>query len=391
MRNILIVSALLIFTLSLHANSAKGTLSKNHLSPSVQKIISSHNLKVVNYDYVNALVENKEKKVLIVDGRPNKKYLAGHIYTAISLPIAKFEANINKMDNIDKNREIITYCGGYSCNKSSQLAIKLAEKGFNNVKVYSGGMPEWRGKNYVIIETPSVLSTYKKNSALLVDARPYKMYIAGTIPGALSISDTQVDELSGRFPRDKSTQIITFCGGHKCFKSHKIAKIMVNDGYTNVKVYAAGLPEWKKSGCLTTSRKISLPSEKSKNHIVLESGIVAGEDEGTVHGEWFKSQLGKLPTIVQLVDVRPISDFEEGHIDGAISLYAEDMTAKEFFAALPKGKTIVFSCASGGRALESWMKLNDKKLDVSSIFYFDANINCEKNKCEIEANEPLGD
>ena len=50
----------------------------------------------------------------------------------------------------------------------------------------------------------------------------------------------------------------------------------------------------------------------------------------------------------------------------------------------------MFHCAAGSRSLEAWMKLQKEKLDVSEIFYFDANVNCKENNCKIEVNEPLG-
>ncbi|MEA3374344.1 MAG: rhodanese-like domain-containing protein [Campylobacterota bacterium] len=390
MHNRFLVSILLIALLGLYGNAAESTLSLNHPTPSVQKLIDKYQLNVVDYNYVNDLVGKKQSAALIIDARPKKKYLISHIPTAILLPLSEFEKNIGKLDGIDKSREIITYCGGYGCTKSPGLAGRLKAMGFTDTKIYLGGMPEWSGKNYVVAETAAVLSAYKKNSALLMDARPYKMYIAGTIPGALSIPDTQTDSLSGRFPIDKTTAIITFCGGYKCAKSYNLAQMLVEEGYKNVKVYAAGMPGWKKAGCETTSRKIVAPPKKSAKKVVLKSGIVAGVDEGTVDGEWFKSQLDKLPAIIQIVDVRPKSDYDVGYLKGSINIYAEDMTAAEFFALLPKDKTIVFSCASGGRALEAWMKLNDAKLDVSRIFYFDANINYEGSECIVEPNEPLG-
>ncbi|MEA2099077.1 MAG: rhodanese-like domain-containing protein [Campylobacterota bacterium] len=351
--------------------------------------MNKYQLDVIDYNYINNKL-NKKSNVLIIDARPQKKYLISHIPTAILLPYAEFEKNNSKLDSINKNMEIITYCGGYGCTKSPGVAGKLKKMGFSNVKIYLGGMPEWSKKNYSVIETKAVLSAYKKNDALLMDARPYKVYIQGTIPGSLSIPDTKIDTLSGRFPRDKTTPIITFCGGHKCYKSHKLAKFLILEGYKNIKVYAAGMPDWKKAGCATTHRKFVAPAEKSSKKTVSNNGVVIGEDEGTVDGEWFKSQLDKLPKTVQIVDVRPKSDFEAGHIKGAINIYGENITAKEFLEKLPKNKTIVFSCASGGRALEAWMKLNDAKFDISNIFYFDANIDCDHNRCKIEVNEPLG-
>lgn len=221
LRYIALLSVICLCTYATQSNQSEGLIS-----PSVQKMISKHNLDIVDYKYVNSIVSKKNQKALIFDGRPEKKYLTGYIPFAKSLPILEFEKNIAKFNHISKEREVIAYCGGYLCSKSSELASKLKAEGFTNVKVYLGGMPEWIERNYIVVETQSVLSSYKKNSALLIDARPYKVYIRGTIPGALSIPDTKMDSLSGRFPRDKSTQIITFCGGHKCYKSHKVAKVL---------------------------------------------------------------------------------------------------------------------------------------------------------------------
>ncbi len=109
----------------------------------------------------------------------------------------------------------------------------------------------------------------------------------------------------------------------------------------------------------------------------------------SVDGEWFKANLGKLPN-VQIVDVRGKEEFKTGALHGAINIQAEELDAKELYAKLPKDKTIVFNCSAGARSMEAWMKLDDAKIDVSKIFYFDANINCADGKCKIEVNEPLG-
>ncbi len=40
--------------------------------------------------------------------------------------------------------------------------------------------------------------------------------------------------------------------------------------------------------------------------------------------------------------------------------------------------------------MEAWMKLNDAKIDVTKIYFFDANLDCTGTTCNIEVNEPLG-
>ena len=49
---------------------------------------------------------------------------------------------------------------------------------------------------------------------MIVDARPYKpKYIKGHIPTAVSLPNSQFEELTGRLPEDKNTLLIFYCGG----------------------------------------------------------------------------------------------------------------------------------------------------------------------------------
>ena len=90
------------------------------------------------------------------------------------------------------------------------------------------------------------------------------------------------------------------------------------------------------------------------------------------------------------MDVTAPDEFKAGHIKGAINIHAEKYNAKELVSKFPKGKTIVFNCTAGGRSIEAWTKIQEAGLDVSEIFYFDANIDCKGNDCKIEVNEPIG-
>ncbi len=188
-----------------------------------------------------------------------------------------------------KDKEIIVFCGGWHCGKSPKVAGMLKAKGYTNVKLYQAGEPDWRKKYYVEVGTPVVLSAMKKNSALIIDARPYKKFLSAAIPGAMAIPDTKVDKLKGRFPVDKNTVIITYCGGYHCGKSHKVARVLLKNGYKSVKVYAGGMPEWKKAGLPTTADKAKSNKTKAPKAKKTVAGIKPGVDEGTVDGEWFKA------------------------------------------------------------------------------------------------------
>ncbi len=105
----------------------------------------------------------------------------------------------------------------------------------------------------------------KKNSALLVDARPYVKYLQETIPGAVSIPDTNLQKLIGRFPINKEEKIVVFCGGYECEKSHIVADKLISLGYSDVTVFAGGLPEWKKAELETTASTKTKKDEESKD------------------------------------------------------------------------------------------------------------------------------
>jgi len=391
----LALSSALLFT-GCTTNEAAVPAAKKVLTEPTAKVaalIKKYNLEVVDFAYAKKAIGDgtrKGAKGLLIDARPPKMYVKSTIPTSINIPDTQFDKFIGQLDNVAKDKLILTYCGGWHCAKSPKVAGMLQRMGFTNVKLYQAGEPEWKKLSYVEVGTPVVASVYKKNTAVIIDARPFKKFLGSTIPGSINIPDTKMAELEGRFPIDKTTPIITFCGGYNCHKSHAVAERLVELGYTNVKVYAGGLPAWKKAGKPTTDGKAKKPAEAEAPRVAkMVAGIMLGEDEGTVDGDWFKANMAKLPG-VQLVDVRSPDEFKEGHIVGAINIEAAKLKANEFVAKLPKDKTIVFSCSAGARSMEAWDKAKDGGADMSKVYYFDANIACTGNSCTIEVNEPLG-
>lgn len=88
----------------------------------------------------------------------------------------------------------------------------------------------------------------KPDDVMIIDSRPYRpKYVKGHIPTAVSIPNTQFDELKDKLPQDKNTLLIFYCGGYKCKLSHKSARKAEKLGYKNVKVFAAGFPAWTKT------------------------------------------------------------------------------------------------------------------------------------------------
>jgi len=88
-----------------------------------------------------------------------------------------------------------------------------------------------------------------KKGVMIIDSRPAaRQYDPGHIPGAVNIPDSQFDKLVDKLPADKATLLLFYCGGLECMLSHNSAFKAEKLGYTNIKVYPAGSPDWKAKG-----------------------------------------------------------------------------------------------------------------------------------------------
>lgn len=95
----------------------------------------------------------------------------------------------------------------------------------------------------------------------IFDMRKKAEYVEGHLPGALSNPykeksaksvdfDRSMDKLNmSKFPNDKSTPIIVYCNGPRCWKSYKTTIWLIEAGYTKVYQYRnSGFPGWKARG-----------------------------------------------------------------------------------------------------------------------------------------------
>lgn len=380
MKRVLKNSVLISFLLFNGIAYSQEVESLNKPTEAVYQLIKKYNLEEVDFNYVKSVIGNGNRNSvssILIDARPEIKYQRGTIPSSLNIPDTNFEEYYNILKDAPKDKELIVYCGGYNCTKSPTVAKLLRDKGHKNVKVYSAGEPEWAKKSYLEIDTSVVKVYQENNSAFIVDARPYVKFLQETIPGAISIPDTELDKLIGRFPINKNEKIVIFCGGFSCEKSHIIANKLISLDYKDVTVYAGGLPAWKESGLGTTANaKVKKEEKTEQKEQFSKNGMKLGVDEGSVDGEWLKKLIleDKVPEFIQIVDVTAPNEFKNGHIKGAINIEAAKLTAEELISKLPKGKTIIFNCTAGGRSIEAWAKLKAKKFDISEIYYLDANI-----------------
>ena len=156
-----------------------------------------------------------------------------------------------------------------------------------------------------------------QEDVMIIDSRPYKpKYVKGHIPMAVSMPYTQFDKLTHLLPENKDVLLIFYCGGLKCKLSHKSAFKAEAMGYTNVKVFAKGFPNW-----------MSVPGNYA-----------------SVSVEWVKKQVDSQADMV-IIDSRPKrKKYDKGHLPGAISIPTSKFDRMTDQLPEEKGKLLVFYC-----------------------------------------------
>ncbi len=183
---------------------------------------------------------------------------------------------------------------------------------------------------------------------LLVDSRNPEEYSEAHIPGAVNIPQKKMAEMVGLLPAEKSTRIIFYCNGVKCGKSRKAANMVIGLGYTNVWVYAEGMPVWEEMG-----------------YSFYKGGDYEKRIETTkITPLELKEIMDKEPGSLTVVDVRDAEEFNEDHIPGAVNLPLKNFAAGSDI--LDKEKIIVVYCNSGGRSYGAYRKL--MKLGYKNIY-----------------------
>jgi len=101
--------------------------------------------KVIILDQAFTLFNNGAR---FIDARDEFDYDEGHIPNSVNIPFNTFEENENKLNSINKDETIVTYCNGTDCDLSVLLGNKLAEMGYKKVFVFFGGWWDWVEANH---------------------------------------------------------------------------------------------------------------------------------------------------------------------------------------------------------------------------------------------------
>lgn len=303
---------------------------------------------------VKAFLEKSpaEGGYLLIDSRPENKFFEGHLPGAINIAWQEMKERLGELPQ-DKNTKLIFYCGGSKCDLSGKAASLAAASGYRDVAVFTSGEPGWRegGENlWVSTNYLKILLNDRERVALVIDARPQNKYLEGTVPGAINLPFQEWERRKGLLPADKAITLIFFCGGLKCDLSHKSAAKAREAGYTDVRIYADGWPEWIEK----STRAFALINPKDGGKTVAPEVVPAAGEIGKAE---FEKLLLERPAGFLLIDVRPAVEFAKGHIPGAINISDEDLV--NHIELLKKSSSVVFYCATGSRSSSAYFAAED--------------------------------
>ena len=164
----------------------------------------------------------------------------------------------------------------------------------------------------------------------LIDSRPLPRFQEGTIPGSINLPYPAFDKFLDRLPKDKDKLLVFYCQGVTCMMSPSSLRRAEAMGYTKVKVYREGWPEW-------TIKNVGVLSPQFLKEAWIDKDI---------------------PHV--LIDVRPPADMARGHIAGAVSLTPDMVKAAlpGFPAKALKPPIMVYAGDDDGAALAVARQIN---------------------------------
>jgi rhodanese-related sulfurtransferase len=138
-----LLEALLLIVAATVLGAAYTFITKQGFFAKVQTVepVATSNMEMISLAKAKELFESHN--ALFVDARHEFDYHEGHIRGAVNVGIKIFDTQLDRLNKISKGKLLIVYCDGAECNSSIELAVKLMDAGFTNVKIFFGGWQEW--------------------------------------------------------------------------------------------------------------------------------------------------------------------------------------------------------------------------------------------------------
>lgn len=95
---------------------------------------------------------------ILVDARPENAFQKGTIPTSLSLPLHS-RIDDSQIEALLGAPTVVVFCSDIRCNASKEMAVALKSRGVVQVKVFPGGIQEWKQAGYPLSSSASGLAT----------------------------------------------------------------------------------------------------------------------------------------------------------------------------------------------------------------------------------------
>lgn len=165
-----------------------------------------------------------------------------------------------------------------------------------------------------------------KRTFELFDARARVEFDEQHIAGAASLPADAVPKRLPKLVPNKDRELIFYCNGPTCTKSRKAAGFAEQLGYTQVRIYDGGLPEW------------------TSQHRTVAGHPLPKVDAPGIDTRELKAWLASTRPPV-LVDVRDADEFQAFHLPRSVNFPIDDIEGRA--AELPKNVPVCVVDHSG--------------------------------------------
>jgi len=278
----------------------------------------------------------------LVDVRPGKHYMAGHIQGAINVPAPAFEKFKNRLPK-NKNQTLVIYGVG-GC-LSPSVAVNAMAMGYNDVRIYTSGFPEWNKHHYGVASAKYVKQGLTDNSLVILDLQQQENAINAHIPGATAAPFVTFTSIKKKLPGDRKAPIILYGPNQE-----DAALILKKWGYKMVRLLEGDFTGWQQANFPVAQ------GDLTENIVYIPK-----PQPGVISADEFK-RLVATSGNVSLLDVRNSDEFSKSHIPGSINIAVDDL--EDHLAELQKDKPVITFCNSGVRAEMAYNILKNKGYDA---------------------------
>lgn len=100
------------------------------------------------------------------------------------------------------------------------------------------------------VSLAEVIEIQEKRLALLIDARSAEEFSAGRIPGSRTLPyyEMEAKQAAALEGVQSADPLVIYCEGVGCELSFFLGRELQDQGYSNIKIFYGGYPEWQQAG-----------------------------------------------------------------------------------------------------------------------------------------------